>query len=107
MQPEIESSIVCQLIAFLVARRVDTGWELENIVVAGKFRQRGVGSRLLSEFIAHARTENGSGIFLEVRESNQSARVLYQRVGFEQTGLRKGYYANPAEDAILYRLTLC
>jgi len=64
-----------------------------------------VGSRLLGEFIAHARAENGSGIFLEVRESNQSAHTLYQRAGFGQTGLRKGYYANPPEDAILYRLS--
>jgi [ribosomal protein S18]-alanine N-acetyltransferase len=107
LRPEMKSGTSPQLTAFLVARRVDTEWELENIVVAGKFRQRGVGSRLLSEFIAHARVENGSGIFLEVRESNQSARVLYQRAGFEQTGFRKRYYVNPAEDAILYHLTLC
>ena len=59
---------------------------------------------LLNELIAHARAKNGSGIFLEVRESNQSARGLYRKMGFEETGRRKGYYANPAEDAILGRL---
>jgi [ribosomal protein S18]-alanine N-acetyltransferase len=107
MRPERESGTSYDMTAFLVARRVDKEWELENIVVAEKFRQRGVGSRLLSELIAQARAENGSGIFLEVRESNGSARALYRRAGFEETGLRRGYYANPVEDAILYRLTVC
>ena len=92
------------VLAFLVAHRVETEWELENIVVAGAARRRGVGTRLLNELIAHARAKDGSGIFLEVRESNQSARGLYRKMGFEETGRRKGYYANPAEDAILCRL---
>lgn len=96
-----------QIIAFLVAHRVEMEWELENIVVAEKFQRRGVGTRLLSEFIAHARAANGSGIFLEVRQSNQNARALYRRAGFEETGSRKGYYAGPSEDAIVYRFGLC
>ena len=94
------------IVAFLVARRVDAEWELENIVVAETARHRGVGTFLLNEFVAHARAEPGSGIFLEVRESNQSARALYRKVGFEETGLRKSYYSNPSEDAILCRLRL-
>jgi ribosomal-protein-alanine acetyltransferase len=105
-QPEARSGVASNLIAFLVARAVDKEWELENIVVAEKFRQQGVGGRLLTEFIAHARAEHGSEIFLEVRASNQSARALYQRAGFEETGLRKAYYDSPREDAILYRLRL-
>jgi ribosomal-protein-alanine N-acetyltransferase len=42
-------------------------------------------------------------VFLEVRESNAAARALYANAGFEQTSRRKSYYANPLEDAILYR----
>jgi ribosomal-protein-alanine acetyltransferase len=106
VQPEVRSSAASDLIAFLVARGVDKEWELENIVVAEKFRHLGLGSRLLTEFIVHTRAENGSGIFLEVRASNQSARALYQRAGFEETGLRTAYYDTPMEDAILYRLRL-
>jgi ribosomal-protein-alanine N-acetyltransferase len=94
------------ILAFLVTRCVDAEWELENIVVAGASRRRGVGARLLREFVAHARAAEGSGIFLEVRESNQSARALYRKAGFEETGLRKSYYSNPPEDAILCRLSL-
>ena len=95
-----------EVLAFLVAHRVDTEWEVENIVVAGAFRRRGVGTRLLSEFIAHARAARASGIFLEVRESNQSARALYRKAGFEETGLRKSYYSNPTENAIVCGLRL-
>lgn len=95
-----------EILAFLIAHQIDTEWELENIVVVGTARRRGLGTRLLREFIAHARTENTSAIFLEVRESNQSARALYQKLGFAEVGLRKGYYANPPDDAIVCRLSL-
>ena len=45
-------------------------------------------------------------IFLEVRASNTAARSLYESLGFCQTGLRRFYYSDPSEDAILYRLTV-
>ena len=93
-----------RIVAFLVAHRVVAEWELENIVVSQKLQGRGVGTRLLSELIDHARVQHGSGIFLEVRESNLSARALYRKAGFQETGARKGYYRHPPEDAILYRL---
>jgi ribosomal-protein-alanine acetyltransferase len=95
-----------EIIAFLIAHRIDAEWELENIVVAETARRRGLGTLLLRELITHARTENVSGIFLEVRESNQTARALYRKLGFKEVGLRKGYYANPPNDAILCRLSL-
>jgi ribosomal-protein-alanine N-acetyltransferase len=90
----------------MVAVQVDSEWELENIVVAAAVRRRGVGTRLLAELTEHARVRNGSAIFLEVRESNQSARALYRKAGFKETGLRRSYCANPPEDAILCRLSL-
>jgi ribosomal-protein-alanine acetyltransferase len=96
-----------ELLAFLVAHRIDAEWELENIVVSETVRRRGLAALLLGELIAHARTEGSSSIFLEVRDSNQSARALYRKIGFEETGLRKSYYASPPEDAIICRLSLC
>ena len=87
-------------------RRVDSDWEVQYIVVAKEFRRRGMGTRLLNEFISYVRSTSGRRIFLEVRESNQGARRLYSALGFEETGLRKSYYANPVEDAILYLLSL-
>jgi ribosomal-protein-alanine acetyltransferase len=95
------------ILAFLVAQRVDAEWELENIVVSGGARRRGLGARLLAELVAHARAEKGGEIFLEVRESNRSARALYRKAGFDETGFRRSYYSDPPEDAILCRLKLC
>lgn len=95
-----------RILAFLVARRVDKDWELENIVIAEDSRRRGVGSRLLSDLIKHARTNDGNSIFLEVRQSNQSARAFYHKLGFIEFGSRKSYYSNPPEDAVLHRLAL-
>lgn len=93
------------LFAFLVAHRVDGEWELENMAVASSARRNGIGTLLLKELIAQAGAERGSEIFLEVRESNQGARALYEKIGFEEVGSRKNYYSDPAEDAILYKLS--
>jgi len=89
---------------FLVARRVDREWEIENIAIAGPARRRGLGSRLLGEFIDLLRKQGATSVFLEVRESNRAAQALYQKWGFEAAGRRSRYYENPAEDAVLYRL---
>jgi len=102
---ETTSGASHRLLAFLVAHRIDNEWELENIVVAAESRRRGVGTRLLREFLHQARAKNGNTIFLEVRQSNHAARALYRKFGFVETGVRKGYYPTPPEDAILYRLT--
>jgi ribosomal-protein-alanine N-acetyltransferase len=104
--PEQLANKTPEIVAFLVARRIDVEWELENIVVADAARRQGLGTLLLSGLVAHVRSEAGRGIFLEVRESNQKARKLYQKLGFEESGLRKNYYANPIENAILYRMRM-
>jgi ribosomal-protein-alanine N-acetyltransferase len=90
----------------LVSHNIDQEWELENIAVAEPERRRGVGTLLLSQLSAHARNAGGTEIFLEVRESNQNARALYSRLGFQEQGSRKSYYSNPTEEAVLYRVKL-
>ena len=94
------------IVGFLVARLVAPEWELENIVVAPSARRKGLGMRLLGALLAAARETSSSAIFLEVRESNAAARTLYEKASFEPAGRRKAYYANPVEDAVLYRLPL-
>ena len=91
------------ILGFLVARYLTPEWELENIVVAQSARRKGLGRRLLEALLTRARETNSDAVFLEVRESNASARALYETAGFEQTGRRKAYYPAPEEDAILYR----
>lgn len=89
---------------FLVGRRIDLEWEIENIAVAGPARRRGLGSRLVGEFISLARAQGAQVIYLEVRESNQAARMLYEKWAFVERGRRKSYYRDPQEDAVLYRM---
>ena len=103
---ETNSSARSRLEGFLVAHHLSPEWELENIVVAPGARRAGLGKRLLDALLSAARETNSEAVFLEVRESNGAARALYQKSGFTLTGRRKSYYANPREDAILYRLKL-
>jgi [ribosomal protein S18]-alanine N-acetyltransferase len=89
---------------FLIGRSLGEEWEIENIVVAGSARKRGLGTHLLSHFLWEAHRYGARAVFLEVRESNCAARALYGKCGFRQSGRRKAYYHHPTEDAILYRL---
>jgi ribosomal-protein-alanine N-acetyltransferase len=93
-------------LGFLIANYISPEWELENLVVAPGFRRKGLATKLLAALLNRARETNSASVFLEVRESNQAARRLYVRLGFEENGRRRLYYANPPEDAVLYRLVL-
>jgi ribosomal protein S18 acetylase RimI-like enzyme len=105
-EPDPEPMTMRVFLGFLAARRVAQEWELENIIIAPGALRRGLGTRLLNALLAKARETSSAWVFLEVRESNSPARSLYERAGFEQAGRRKSYYANPIEDAIIYRLNL-
>ena len=94
------------LLGFLVAQHIASEWELENIVVSSGERRKGIGGRLLCALMDAACQSASELIFLEVRESNHPARRFYEKTGFQQAGIRKGYYRDPPEDAILYRLDI-
>lgn len=94
------------LLGFLVAQDIASQWELENIVVSPTERRKGIGGRLMRALMDAAGQSASESVFLEVRESNHPARRFYQKTGFQQTGVRKDYYRDPSEDAILYRLAL-
>ena len=91
---------------FIVGRQVGPEWEIENIAVTGPARRRGLGTRLLGEFLDFVRSRGGSQVFLEVRESNLAARALYEKWAFVEAGRRKSYYENPTEDALILAITL-
>ena len=81
---------------------------LLNLSIAAPVQRRGHGARLLDHLLRVARGYQARGIFLEVRPSNPAARRLYLRYGFEQVGVRKGYYParHGREDALLLSLAL-
>jgi ribosomal-protein-alanine N-acetyltransferase len=93
------------IVAFIVARGIGDEWEIENVAVAGPARRRGLGARLLGELLMQLKRRGVSSVFLEVRESNAAARMLYEKWAFVESGRRTAYYRDPAEDAIVYRLT--
>ena len=90
---------------FLIAQGILDEWEIENIAISRPARRRGLGTRLLGEFLDQARARGARAVFLEVRESNRAACALYEKWSFEESGRRPRYYSDPIEDAILYRHT--
>jgi len=91
---------------FIVGKFLQQEWEIENMAIAAHVQRRGLGSRLLGEFLDLARSQGAQAVFLEVRESNLAARRLYEKCAFVESGRRKVYYREPDEDAIVYRATL-
>lgn len=90
-----------QAVGFLVTRPTGPGeTEILNLAVAPAWRRRGVARALLDGVLRKASGE----IFLEVRESNTAARQLYRAVGFQEIGVRRDYYDEPSEAAIVMRL---
>lgn len=75
--------------------------DITNVAVSPKCRRQGIGQKLLTQLLVSCREEGIRHIFLEVRRSNEAALGLYRRAGFQEIGVRKAYYSNPKEDAIL------
>jgi len=94
------------IMGFLIARCLPEEWEIENVAVLPGARGHGIGSQLVAAVLTQAGHRHAESIGLEVRASNAAARALYLHCGFAETGQRRGYYANPAEDAVLYRFDL-
>ena len=80
--------------------------DLCNMAVAEQVRRGGVASGLLKKGMAYCRKQGVQRILLEVRESNLPAKTLYQREGFAPIGVRKQYYSEPREDAIIMECLL-
>jgi ribosomal-protein-alanine N-acetyltransferase len=89
------------LVAYAIAWCILDQGELANIAVASHHRGRGYGSFLLTKILAVARGRGVESMYLEVRSSNTAAAQLYRRFGFEEVGIRKGYYESPIEDALV------
>lgn len=72
-----------------------------NVAVHPDFRKLGIGRRLLATLEELIRSRNGDRLTLEVRVTNVWAQHLYRSLGFRNTGLRKGYYRDNNEDAVI------
>ena len=74
---------------------------ITNIAVHPNYRKQGIGSSLLEEFLKYCKSQGCIAYTLEVRNSNKAARTLYEKYSFKQEGVRKGYYEDTKEDAII------
>jgi ribosomal-protein-alanine N-acetyltransferase len=83
-----------------VSRYVDA-WHVMNVAVADAYRRRGVASALLERLFEVTGADPRRGYTLEVRVSNAGAIRLYERLGFEARGIRRGYYTDNREDALI------
>ena len=79
---------------------------LYAVSTAPAFRRQGVARALLSWAFAALCLQGAQDVFLEVRAQNSAAQALYRSLGFVQTGLRRNFYATPADDAVLMQKTL-
>ena len=83
-----------------VSRYVDA-WHVMNIAVAPEYRRRGVARALLERVFEITAIDPRRGYTLEVRVSNTDAIRLYERLGFESRGIRRAYYTDNREDALV------
>lgn len=74
---------------------------ITNIAVHPNYRKQGIASMLLKELLNHCKSQGCIAYTLEVRSGNKAARSLYEKHNFKQDGIRKGYYEDNKEDAIL------
>jgi len=74
---------------------------INNVAVAPAHRGRGAGTALIREVLSEGARMGARRATLEVRRSNEAARRLYERLGFTVTGIRRGYYTSPVEDALI------
>ncbi len=90
-----------RVVGFAVGTVVLEDAELESIAVEEAWRRSGLGSALSQAVSEWACAQGAAQMRLEVRAANIAARGLYRRLGFEECGQRRGYYADPVDDAVL------
>lgn len=89
-----------EIVGYMGLSKIAGEGYVTNIAVLSRYRQRGVGKKILKYVIENSKNEL-EFISLEVRVSNKTAISLYEHFGFETVGLRKRFYTNPQEDALI------
>jgi len=90
-----------RLIGYLIVSRYVDAWHVMNLAVETAWRRRGVATQLLEELFARTEGTAERGYTLEVRPSNPAAISLYEKLGFQARGVRRGYYLDDHEDALI------
>ena len=90
-----------RVVAYVLGRIIAPEGEIYRVAVAPECRQRGIGYRLLDYAVKTSKGQGLERLFLEVRSKNVPAIRLYTAYGFKEIGIRKNYYKDPQDDAIV------
>ena len=90
-----------QLVGYIINSRYVDAWHVMNVAVAAEHRRRGIATMLLERLFEATAGRGRRGYTLEVRVSNAGAVALYERLGFKPRGVRRGYYTDNREDALI------
>ena len=114
-EKSIDYELTNQLSHWLVALEADTvvGYvgsqtvidetDMMNIAVHPDFRRKGIAEALVNALVSDLKELGSHCLTLEVRESNEPAKALYEKLGFIHVGTRKNYYRHPKEDGLILR----
>jgi len=90
-----------RLVGYVVNSRYADSWHVMNVAVDPDWQRRGIATRLLERLFELTADDEGRGYTLEVRVTNNDAIRLYEKLGFERHGIRRGYYTDNREDALI------
>jgi len=90
-----------ELVGYLVISRYVDAWHVMNVAVASAHRRHGIATTMMERLFEVTAGRGRRGYTLEVRVSNVGAVALYERLGFKPRGVRRGYYTDNREDALI------
>jgi len=91
------------VIGYIGSYKAGDELDIINVAVDEKYRGRGIGRSLVEKVLEAAGADGCPAVNLEVRESNDTAKRLYENLGFVNLGIRKNFYSKPTENANIYR----
>ena len=108
---ELNNRLSCWLVAldgenvigYVGSQTVIGETDMMNIAIHPDYRKQGVATILIQSLIEELTKHGSHSLMLEVRQTNEPAKNLYKSLGFETVGIRKNYYRNPREDALILR----
>jgi [ribosomal protein S18]-alanine N-acetyltransferase len=90
-----------RLVGYLIISRYADAWHIMNVAIDENYRRRGIATQLLNRLFEATSSDERRGYTLEVRVSNGQAIKLYESLGFVARGIRRGYYTDNREDALV------
>ena len=97
---ELDGRVAAMLVAWFIVDEI----HIATIATHPDFRKQGIGKKLLSHVLQSAKADGAITSFLEVRESNEAALMMYRKFGYMESGRRENYYSDNGEAAILMTL---